>query len=183
MLRVEGSARCGGVPQGAELAKDKGGGYAAAPVAVGGSKAAKHHPSADGRRGGRHPCYGAPRTIGTRARRFGLHLAVFCEPHFTWAAAAETLPQHRKRRTRGVKMGCAPSQQQKPPSPQKRDFQSNGRERSGRKFCEVYELLKDLIRVFGTVACAAGRRTATEVLRGRRREITSSASRAKASSR
>ena len=29
----------------------------------------------------------------------GLHLAVFCEPHFTWAAAAETLPQHSAQTT------------------------------------------------------------------------------------
>ena len=60
-----------------------------------------------------------------------------------------------KRRTRGVEMGCAPSkQQQKPPSPQKRDFREQlVWERSGRKFCEVYELLKDLNSgSFGTVA-------------------------------
>ena len=60
-----------------------------------------------------------------------------------------------KRRTRGVKMGCAPSQpKQKPPSPQKRDFREQlVWERSGRKFCEVYELLKDLNSgSFGTVA-------------------------------
>ncbi len=52
-------------------------------------------------------------------------------------------------------MGCAPSQpKQKPPSPQKRDFREQlVWERSGRKFCEVYELLKDLNSgSFGTVA-------------------------------
>jgi len=52
-------------------------------------------------------------------------------------------------------MGCAPSKaKDKPPSPQKRDFREQlVWERSGRKFCEVYELLKDLNSgSFGTVA-------------------------------
>ena len=52
-------------------------------------------------------------------------------------------------------MGCAPSKpKQQPPSPQKRDFREQlVWERSGRKFCEVYELLKDLNSgSFGTVA-------------------------------
>ena len=35
----------------------------------------------------------------TRAGGSGLHLAVFCVPHFTWAAAAETLPQRHQQAT------------------------------------------------------------------------------------
>ena len=61
----------------------------------------KHHPSADEP----SPCsptrrdpYAAHHRDARRAGS-GLHLAVFCEPHFTWAAAAETLPQHSAQTT------------------------------------------------------------------------------------
>ena len=66
------------------------------------------------------------------------------------AAAAQ-----RANDARVASNGLRPSQpKQKPPSPQKRDFREQlVWERSGRKFCEVYELLKDLNSgSFGTVA-------------------------------
>ena len=61
----------------------------------------KHHPSADEpsrRPPTRRDPYAAHHRDARRAGS-GLHLAVFCEPHFTWAAAAETLPQRSAQTT------------------------------------------------------------------------------------
>ena len=162
MLRVEGSARCGGVPQGSGACQGqgnrKGRRGAGRCWQARDARAGSTIQARTSRRGGRRPvATRTPRTIGTRAAQVrgctsqcfvSLILHGRQRPKRCRSAA-------RKRRTRGVKMGCAPSQpKQKPPSPQKRDFREQlVWERSGRKFCEVYELLKDLNSgSFGTVA-------------------------------
>ena len=110
------------------------------------------------RRGGRRPvATRTPRTIGTRAAQVrGCTSQCFVSLILHGRQRPKRCRNATsKRRTRGVEMGCAPSQpKQKPPSPQKRDFREQlVWERSGRKFCEVYELLKDLNSgSFGTVA-------------------------------
>ena len=117
-----------------------------------------HHPSARSRRGGHRPV--ATRTQPAqhkRARRFGAApRSVFvCLILHRRQRPKRCRNATSKRRIHTVKMGCAPSKpKQQPPSPQKRDFREQlVWERSGRKFCEVYELLKDLNSgSFGTVA-------------------------------
>lgn len=105
MLRVEGSARCGGVPQGSGACQGQGNrkGRRGGRSLLAGPRRArgKHHPSADEpsrRPPTRRDPYAAHHRDARRAGS-GLHLAVFCEPHFTWAAAAETLPQHSAQTT------------------------------------------------------------------------------------
>ena len=82
---------------------------------------------------------------------------MFCEPHFTWAAAAETLPQRSAQTTHAWRQnGLRPlaTNSKSRRRPRSEIFESNwSGKRSGRKFCEVYELLKDLNSgSFGTVA-------------------------------
>ena len=105
MLRVEGSARCGGVPQGSGACQGqgnrKGRRGAGRCWQARDARAGRHHPSADEpsrRPPTRRDPYAAHHRDARRAGS-GLHLAVFCEPHFTWAAAAETLPQRNQQTT------------------------------------------------------------------------------------
>ena len=105
MLRVEGSARCGGVPQGSGACQGqgnrKGRRGAGRCWQARDARAGSTIQARTSRRGGRRPvATRTPRTIGTRAAQVrGCTSQCFCVPHFTGAAAAETLPQRHQQTT------------------------------------------------------------------------------------